>query len=159
MTADTLAILRANVSYVDAIAALETRSFDPVDRFSKKTWRYLLSVANKRGTAITLIAKENNVIVGSINVLIRSKGHTARIYSIAVDPAMRGRGIGAMLIRALDQHLNKQYDRLSLEVRSDNKVARGLYERLGFRLDRPLPRYYPDGGDGVRYCRARAGVS
>ena len=39
---------------------------------------------------------------------------------------------------------------MALEVRVDNTVARTLYERLGYALQKPLPGYYEDEGDGLR---------
>jgi ribosomal protein S18 acetylase RimI-like enzyme len=86
---------------------------------------------------------------------MRLQGHTARIYSLAVDPALRGQGVGGQLIRALPTHLPAQYHTLTLEVRAENSAARSLYDRLGFVVERMLPNYYPDGADGVRYMASR----
>jgi len=148
---EALLIRRADTTHVQAIVDLEGRSFSLTDRFSRKTWRHLLGPANKNGTAITLVAVHVGQVVGSINVLLRRNGRNVRIYSLAVDPAMRGRGVGGLLMRALCAHVPKRYEAFTLEVRSDNKPARSLYERLGFTVDRPLPGYYPDGADGTRY--------
>ena len=148
---EALPIIRADTSHVQAIVDLEGRSFSPTDRFSRKTWRHLLGPANHNGTSITLVAVDVGKVVGSINVLIRSNSRNVRIYSLAVDPAMRGRGLGGLLMRALCAHVPKRYEAVTLEVRSDNKSARSLYERLGFTVDRLLPGYYPDGADGTRY--------
>jgi ribosomal protein S18 acetylase RimI-like enzyme len=149
--AENLPIIRADTTHVQAIVDLEGRSFSPTDRFSRKTWRHLLGPANNNGTSITLVAIDAGKVVGSINVLLRSNGRNVRIYSLAVDPAMRGRGLGGILMRALCAHVPKRYEAFTLEVRSDNNVARRLYERLGFIVDRSLPGYYPDGADGTRY--------
>ena len=55
------------------------------------------------------------------------------IHDIFVDAAVRGTGIGAML---LDRIEAKARDlnccRITLEVREDNRVARGLYRKVGF---------------------------
>jgi ribosomal protein S18 acetylase RimI-like enzyme len=148
---ESLPIIRADQSHVQAIVDLEQRSFSPADRFSRKTWRHLLGPANKKGTAITLVALQAGLVVGSVNVLLRTNGRNARIYSLAVDPAMRGRGVGGELIQALCDQVPKHYAEFTLEVRSDNVAARHLYERLSFTVDRPLPQYYLDGADGLRY--------
>jgi ribosomal protein S18 acetylase RimI-like enzyme len=146
-----LSIKRADLSHVLSIIALEKSCFSITDRFSRKTWRHLLGPADKRGSSLTLIAvtqesatpkmktNQPDVVIATINVLMRLQGHTARIYSLAVDPALRGQGVGGQLIRALPTHLPAQYHTLTLEVRAENSAARSLYDRLGFVVERMLP--------------------
>jgi [ribosomal protein S18]-alanine N-acetyltransferase len=157
-------ITRATLDNAAAIVALEQRCFDPVDRFPLRSWRYLLAPARsavplERSSAPIFIAQENkptnNHVVGCISVLLRQNSVVARIYSLAVDPSMRGRGLGAQLIEHAVQQLPPRITTLSLEVRLDNKPARALYERLGFTCDIVIPLYYGDGADAVRYRRAR----
>jgi ribosomal protein S18 acetylase RimI-like enzyme len=56
------------------------------------------------------------------------------IHDLAVRPDYRGQGVGRKLIEAVAE-LARARDccRLTLEVREDNHIARGLYERCGFR--------------------------
>lgn len=143
---------------MQAIVDLEERSFAPVDRFARATWRHLLGPARERGSSLTLVALADRQVVGALNVLLRRGGHTARLYSLAVDPAQRGRGIGGLLVRRLVRRLPAAITTVSLEVRRENAAARALYERLGFTLHAELPGWYPDGGDGVRLRVARSGV-
>lgn len=57
----------------------------------------------------------------------------AWIYDIEMQPAHRGKGYGrATMELALADAKAKGYDRLGLHVFGHNKVARGLYESLGF---------------------------
>jgi [ribosomal protein S18]-alanine N-acetyltransferase len=67
------------------------------------------------------------------------------LVSFAVDPAMRRRGIGQLLLDAvLDTPEAKRASIMTLEVRATNRAALALYRRNGF-LDIALrPRYYPD---------------
>ncbi len=55
------------------------------------------------------------------------------IHDIFVDSAVRGKGIGRMLLERIEA---KAHDlnccRITLEVRQDNRVARGLYRKVGF---------------------------
>lgn len=149
----------ADEQCMDAIIALETRSFSPTDRFARSTWRHLLGTARRRGSAVTVVALDGDLVIGALNTLLRRDGHTARLYSLAVDPQQRGRGIGGLLVRQLAKQLSPVITVLSLEVRSDNRAARALYERLGFTLYENLPGYYLDGGDGVRLRVARQRMS
>jgi ribosomal protein S18 acetylase RimI-like enzyme len=81
-----------------------------------------------------------------------------RVYSLAVDPACRGQGLGGRLVRALVAAAPRRCVTAALEVRTANHGAIELYARLGFRDARVLPRYYPDGGDGLRLSTACATV-
>lgn len=55
--------------------------------------------------------------------------------AIAVEPGARGRGVGKMLLRQLMAVAASQGVRsLSLHVSGENKVARALYESLGFEV-------------------------
>lgn len=141
---------------LDGIIALELRCFGPVDRFSRATWRHLLGPAAARGSSLTLVVRESGAVIASANGLMRVDSAMVRLYSLAVDPQQRGRGLGKAMILALMRRAPKRCSVISLEVRADNHGARRLYEGLGFTVHRELPGYYPDGGDGVSYRASRA---
>ncbi|MGQ9542629.1 MAG: ribosomal protein S18-alanine N-acetyltransferase [Candidatus Bathyarchaeia archaeon] len=73
------------------------------------------------------------------------KGH---IVSIAVKPNFRRRGIATALmssaISALTAHGASE---AFVEVRVTNDPAISLYQKLGFRVVKRIPRYYLDGVD------------
>jgi GNAT superfamily N-acetyltransferase len=55
------------------------------------------------------------------------------IHDIFVDLSVRGRGIGAMLLERIEARARDlNCCRITLEVREDNRVARGLYRKVGF---------------------------
>jgi ribosomal protein S18 acetylase RimI-like enzyme len=55
------------------------------------------------------------------------------IHDIFVDPSVRGMGIGAMLLERIEAKARElNCCRITLEVREDNRVARGLYRKVGF---------------------------
>ena len=55
------------------------------------------------------------------------------IHDIFVDSSVRGRGIGAMLLERIEEKARElNCCRITLEVRKDNRVARGLYRKVGF---------------------------
>lgn len=156
---EALQVQVAGRQHLDDIIALEAQSFLSHDRFARSTWRHLLGKAQERGSSLTVVALDGERVVGALNALLRRDGRTARLYSLAVDPAQRGRGVGSRLIRDLAERLPVTITALSLEVRSSNAAARALYERLGFFLQEELPAYYPDGGDGVRLRVERAALA
>jgi len=145
-----LRVVVAGPTHLQSIIELESRSFITSDRFARATWRHLLGPAKMRGSSLTVVALNSSRVVGALNALLRKGGFTARLYSLAVDPQERGRGIGGLLVRQLAKRLPAAYTALSLEVRHDNAAARALYERLGFTVFEDLPGYYPDGGAAVR---------
>lgn len=155
---EAIRLVTADHRHLQAIIELEARSFTPADRFARSTWRHLLGPAHRRGSSRTVVAVAGKRVVGALNALLRRGGRTARLYSLAVDPAERGRGIGGLLIRHLAKRLPPTITALSLEVRSANQAARGLYARLGFTESAELPGYYPDGGAGIRLKVSRAAV-
>lgn len=56
------------------------------------------------------------------------------VHDLAVLPEFRGRGIGRVLLEALeDRAVRDGCCRLTLEVQDDNRPARSLYEGFGFR--------------------------
>lgn len=57
----------------------------------------------------------------------------AHIAQVAVDPALRGRGLGRELVSAAIGETSRFYDRISLLVSGSNVAAMRLYESLGFR--------------------------
>ncbi|HVA78804.1 MAG TPA: GNAT family N-acetyltransferase [Candidatus Binataceae bacterium] len=55
------------------------------------------------------------------------------IHDISVIEAMRGRGVGAALLARIEARARAlDCCRITLEVREDNQIARGLYRKFGF---------------------------
>ncbi len=74
---------------------------------------------------------------------LAKKGH---IISIAVLEEFRSQGIGSALIKeALEEVRKSSGKECYLEVRTTNKGAIELYEKLGFKISSTLHGYYKDG--------------
>ena len=82
-------VRRARRSDLDHLLDLEARCFRG-DRLSARQYRWHL--AGER--AWLAVAERGGALVGSAMVLFRRDSRAARLYSIAVDPAARGGGIG-----------------------------------------------------------------
>lgn len=137
---------------LDALLEIETESFT-TDRLSRASYRRLL----RRDSAVVLVYEdeEHARIAGGAVVLFRRGLAAARLYSIAVTRAYRGRGIGTQLVEAaLQATLDRGYLALRLEVREDNAEAIQLYERLGFQPAGRVERYYEDGCAALRFERS-----
>jgi ribosomal-protein-alanine N-acetyltransferase len=68
------------------------------------------------------------------------------VMNIAVDPQLRRRGIGGVLLARLIEQAGADAA-YTLEVRPTNEPAIALYERFGFRPAGTRPRYYHDTGE------------
>jgi ribosomal protein S18 acetylase RimI-like enzyme len=145
-------IRRAALEDIDALAALEERCFE-TDRISRRSFRYLLT----RGHALTVVEAEEEQLHGYATVLFHTGTSLARLYSIAVAPAYRGRGIATRLIPAVETaSLENDCVFMRLEVRKDNRVAIGLFGKLGYRQFDDYVDYYEDHMDALRYEKALA---
>ncbi|MGA1341633.1 MAG: GNAT family N-acetyltransferase [Hyphomonas sp.] len=123
-----------------ALVAME-EAFPEVDRFDTRTWRRLLA-----GRSLTLVNETDGGIDANATVLLRKGSSIARLYSISVALAARGRGLGRALLSASEQFARaKGAKRMRLEVRATNKSAHRLYEAAGYRVIARVESYYPDG--------------
>ncbi|GAB2784718.1 hypothetical protein GCM10027040_08540 [Halomonas shantousis] len=132
----------ANAADLDALCRLEDESFDG-DRFSRRQLAHLLT----RAKAFNLLAvDESGHLLGYGTLLFRRNSHMARLYSFCVHPEARGGGLGRALLESLESEaLARGAQRIQLEVRADNRVAMGLYRRMGYLPLRWLDDYYADG--------------
>jgi ribosomal-protein-alanine acetyltransferase len=130
-----------------ALVALENTTF-ATDRLTRRNFQWMLSKAN----SALLVATLDERLVGYILVLFHDGTSLARIYSIALDPSARGRGIGDALVEAAEQAaLAEDCAYVRLEVRPDNAPAIRLYERHGYRKFGRYRDYYEDHADALRY--------
>jgi ribosomal protein S18 acetylase RimI-like enzyme len=83
-----------------------------------------------------LVAVDDNgaAVIGT--VMGGSDGHRGWVYSVAVDPAHRRRGVGSALIRRLEALL-KELDcpKVNLQVRASNAATVAFYEKLGYGVE------------------------
>lgn len=147
MTTSPVALRRAGLADLDAIAALEATCFGAGDgAFTRRQLRALLRNPN----AYWLIRRDGRAMACWLKVS-NGRARWARLYSLAVHPALRGQGWGQRLLDAGFTWMRKQ--RLTTcraEVKTGNRGARRLYARNGFVETALLPDYYAAGVDGVR---------
>ncbi len=127
-----------------SILKIEEESFSEGERYSWFVFEYFLIF--KKG--ILLVAETNDDIIGySLGYMEnKSEGH---IVSIAVKKAYRNKGIGTILMTNIENELKSRGANLvKLEVSVDNYNARRLYEKLGYKNVKVLPKYYGN-RDGI----------
>lgn len=147
------AIRRALARDLDALIALEARF--PCDRLSRASLRRFVNGPS----AEVWVADCEGTVTGDAVILYRRNAPRARLYSLVVDGARTGRGIGRALLRACEKAARARGCReLVLEVRPDNAPAIALYERAGFRLATRLEAFYEDGAAALRFTKSLPGA-
>lgn len=147
-----IAIEAATEADLPALVSLEQRVFAAGDAFTPKQLRYLIRTSR----SLIKVARVDGEVVGWAIALIRRHKRTqsARLYSLAVDPAYQGRGLGKrMATELLDDLERLGIKRCFLEVRDDNVKAQQLYSHLGFADVMSLPNYYGEGQHGRKMLR------
>ncbi len=113
-------------------------------------WKRRLFPCWSRSAFLEMITKEDaayyvaeldGTIVGGCGVLlIAGEGN---ITNVAVDMALRNRGIGTRMLRYLiGEGEQKGLSAFTLEVRAGNAAAIHVYEKLGFRSEGIRPNFY-----------------
>jgi ribosomal-protein-alanine N-acetyltransferase len=101
-----------------------------------------------RRKAITLVAEfaagselHGEIAGFAVAQPIRSVG---RIMTLDIVPAARRFGLGSELMLASEERLRSGgCNQVYLETSVNNNAALGLYQKLGYRIVRTLPLYYP----------------
>jgi ribosomal protein S18 acetylase RimI-like enzyme len=135
----------ASAGDIERLLQLEECCFSG-DRLSRRSFRRLLAT----DTSATLVSEH-----GYLMLLFRRSSKVARIYSVAVDPSVRGRGLGRTLVEHAEAVSRARHrDAMQLEVRVDNLAAIRLYESLGYRPISRFENYYEDGCAALRYRKS-----
>jgi ribosomal protein S18 acetylase RimI-like enzyme len=131
----------------DAAAALLARAYDrdggrlfaPNNQMGE--WqRYVRNLVGHVGCG-TVNARLSQVIrdgdeMAALALLTDIAPGTAHLVQLAVDPSFRGERLGEALVRRACSLLQEaSYQTLTLMVSENNRVARALYDRAGFRQD------------------------
>jgi ribosomal protein S18 acetylase RimI-like enzyme len=132
---------------IDALDALEAACFQ-TDRLSRRSFQRLLGADTNW---LHVATDERGVLLGYCLLLFRRGTSLARLYSIAVLPAARGRHIAeALLERAEAVAAERGKIFLRLEVNSANASAIQLYEKRGYVQFGIYHDYYEDHADALR---------
>ncbi|PXA04113.1 ribosomal-protein-alanine acetyltransferase [Coraliomargarita sinensis] len=131
---------------LDALVELENACF-ATDRLSRRSFQRWL----KGEHSVFHVATSGDALVGYGLVLLHSGTRLARLYSIAVAPAVRGKGIAQQLLGKLEEAAEDE-DRffMRLEVAKENSAAVRLYEKLGYSVFDEWEDYYEDHSDALR---------
>lgn len=89
-------------------------------------------------TGLFLVARHDTAVVGCVGLLLLPDG-LGEVRRVFVEPSARRRGVGAQLMRAVeDEARSRALTRLRLDTRTDLVEARRLYARHGYREVAPF---------------------
>lgn len=142
----------ATLADLDRLVAIEEEVFTS-DRFSRRTFRYLLTKAN----AVTLVYVSEKDVCGYLILLFSTGISLSRIYSIAVATTHQGKGIAIQLMQEAEKiAIQHNCVLVRLEVRTDNTPAISLYKKLGYKQFAVTHDYYEDHSDALRFEKSLA---
>jgi ribosomal-protein-alanine N-acetyltransferase len=140
---DRLSIVPMGSSDISAVTRIERASFStvwPSDAFFNE-----LSTNKLAHYFVGRIA-DRIVAYGGIWVILED----SHVTTLAVDPAYRGRRFGeVMLLRLIDEALERGAAWMTLEVRESNAVAQQLYRKYGFTTVTMRRGYYSDDNESA----------
>lgn len=137
---------QAKAEDLETLVEIESACFK-TDKLSRRRFRHWISADN----GLLHVALEDGRIVGYGLVLLVKGTRLARLYSLAVLPEMRGKGIAKQLLTHLENvaaDAGRLYMRL--EVATKNTKAINLYEHAGYRSFAEYTDYYEDHSDALR---------
>jgi ribosomal protein S18 acetylase RimI-like enzyme len=139
-------IRAARAEDLDRLLTLENRCFEH-DRLSRRSFRHFLS----SDTASCLVAERDGELLGYVLVLFHGRTALARLYSMAVAPEHRSRGLGRVLLDAAEAvALDGGAAIMRLEVHPANFAAIALYRRAGYLEFGIYRGFYEDDSDALR---------
>lgn len=140
---------------VPAAARLLSRAFAPAKGYNwAQAWvnyeETRRGLADRLGATMLLVAEERNNLVGTVEAFTPAylEGKELRFWdvelpletyvsSLAIDEAVRRRGVAAMLMRSVEERTRAAGEAsVSLQVDASNHAALALYEKLGYAVVR-----------------------
>ena len=124
----------------EGVATVERESF-PTPWSREDFWREA-----SNDFACYIVVLDDMEIIGFAGCWISFE--EAQVTNIALTSAQRGRGLGKVLMaKLMCAAAERGADRMTLEVRPSNTVARNLYKQMGFAETGIRKGYYQDDGE------------
>lgn len=134
-----LQIIQASESDIGNLLWLEKRAYGGKTPWMAEIFRKELQ---KRDSLYLTVYQEETLIAVIGMHLSEIDAH---VTNITVDPKWQKKGLGTCLMKLMIDYAQQNGCQLvSLEVRADNKVAKKLYQKLGFTVNFVRPNYYQD---------------
>ena len=132
---------------------LENESFPHFQQSSRKSIRH--SLDSKFQDVLIAESKEGKKATSVGAFTLFKYKHALRIYSIAVVAEYRNTGLGTFMLNYMKNlAIEKQYQKILIEVHSKNNGLVDWYKKNGFKVSHIISDYYARGEDAVKmeYC-------
>ena len=135
-----------NSEHLDALISLLGHYMeDPMGNhapFTKQEQLCLVKGLASHPKAFVMFARKNNGYFGLMTCFELFSTFQAKpylyIHDVVIHKDYRGKGLGRKMMEQLVTYSkDKNYCKITLEVRSDNPVAQNLYQSLGFKACKP----------------------
>lgn len=135
----TLVIGRAQSKFREEIISLDKILFSPIHWDREGTERIFETKYHETRFYFCISQEETLLAYGGYEIFSTS----VEITDLAVSPQFRGRRYGELLLLFILQHAYYgRHTTLGLHVKEDNKTARSLYEKVGFRYAAFVEEFY-----------------
>jgi ribosomal protein S18 acetylase RimI-like enzyme len=138
--ADLPALGRLGVILVRTHHDLDPERFIPSTAGTEQAYAAFLGSKLEECDAVVLVADADGQVVGYAYGAVEGydymalRGPAGVVHDLVVDPACRGRGVGALLLDAVvDVLAVRGAPRVVLSTAERNKAAQRLFSRAGFR--------------------------
>jgi ribosomal protein S18 acetylase RimI-like enzyme len=119
----------------DRVVALWTDVFDPLAPHNDPATAIQRKLAVQR--ELFLVAVVDGAVAGT--AMGGYDGHRGWVYSLAVLPELRRRGIGSALMKHIEQALAaRRCLKINLQVLASNAATVGFYQKLGYRVEQRI---------------------
>jgi ribosomal-protein-alanine N-acetyltransferase len=138
---------------LDAVVEIEKRCYE--EPWTRRQFRAALEGdANQRVLVLRHAGHAGRIVAYLVLQIVVDELH---VHNVAVDPGLRGRGLGRRLVELGLAYGARRGTRLTfLEVRRSNAVALGLYASLGFEQVGVRRGYYAKPREDALVLRRRA---
>jgi ribosomal-protein-alanine N-acetyltransferase len=131
---------------IDEIMVIEDKSFPAP--WTRESYLELAPL----DTISFFVVKHEKRVVGYM--LYQTWTSEMELHTIAVEPGLRRRGIGRLMIEHLmSDAISRGVSRVFLQVRPSNEAARALYKAFGFYVVGVRHRYYRDNQEDALVMR------
>lgn len=125
----------------EALCEIDRQCFEAGVAYPPQDLSYWLELPG----SFAIVAEDANTGKAGAFILARTARSLGHIVTIDVLPAYRRAGVATELMQRAHVRLEEMgATRASLETAADNEPAIAFYQKLGYRVQRRLPRYYLD---------------
>lgn len=141
----------AEASQIDTLMMLEESCFDPIFRNSRINFKR--AIISPKATIIILMNSTFHPI-GYVEFVRQPLHKRMHINSICILESYRRNNLADMLLILAERNaIENNLDEIRLEVYSENRIAKALYESLDYKEVYRYKDYYRDGMDALKMIK------